>query len=121
MKLLFDQNLSRHLVEDLGKQFPDIRHVTSLGLASAPDEAIWAFARDNGYAIVSKDADFHHLSFRYGAPPKTIWLKLGNCSTHEVSQCIGRNLLNIARFLADDDSALMIITVDSVETRSSQS
>jgi predicted nuclease of predicted toxin-antitoxin system len=73
-------------------------------------------ARDNGFAIVSKDADFHHLSFRYGAPPKTTWLKLGNCSTDELREHLMRNLDQLSGFLGDDSSALMVITAATVET-----
>jgi predicted nuclease of predicted toxin-antitoxin system len=85
-------------------------------LESATDQEIWDFAKDNGYAIVSKDADFHHMSFTFGAPPKTIWLKLGNCSTRQIAVCISRNLSAIAAFLDENDSALMVITPDSAET-----
>ena len=90
-------------------------------MQSSSDEEIWRFARDNGYTIISKDADFHHLSFRYGAPPKTIWLKLGNCSTEQLQDCILRNLDLLSRFLSDEGSALMVIGIDSVETRGNES
>ncbi len=89
-------------------------------MQSASDEEIWLFARDNGFAILSKDADFHHLSFRYGAPPKTIWLQLGNTSTNELRDCLLRNLNLVTDFLGDDSSALLVITADSVETRGRQ-
>ena len=116
MKLLFDQNLSRHLVEWLKPLFDQTAHVTSLGLENASDEEIWNFARDNGYTIVSKEADFHHMSFRYGAPPKTVWIRLGNCSTRQVSACLARNLSTLTAFIDDAESALMVITENSVET-----
>ena len=115
MKLLFDQNLSRYLVTEFQSDFPGSRHVTPLGLAGASDEDIWNFARLEGYAIVSKDADFHHLSFRYGAPPKAIWLRLGNCSTKEVAACLSRNRSALKAFLDDADSALLVITANPDE------
>lgn len=93
-----------------------MRHVSIFGLGSATDRQIWDFARDNGFAILSKDADFHHMSFAFGAPPKTLWLKLGNCSTRQIAECISRNLPAIAMFLDDADSALMVVTPESVET-----
>ena len=116
MKLLFDQNLSRYLVTEFQPYFPGSSHVTSLGLAGAADKDIWNFARAAGYAIVSKDADFHHLSFRYGAPPKAVWLKLGNCSTSEISACLSQNREALNAFLHDADSALLVITANSTET-----
>ena len=57
MKLLFDQNLSPKLVNWLADLYPGSSHVLSLGLDRASDEAIWEYARDHGYAIVTKDAD----------------------------------------------------------------
>lgn len=116
MKLLLDQNISRRVAEAFEVYEFEIRHVSSFRLESATDRQIWDFAKDKGYAIVSKDADFHHMSFTFGAPPKTIWLKLGNCSTRQILACISRNLSAIAAFLGEEDSALMVITPDSIET-----
>lgn len=78
---------------------------------------IWDFARENGFAILSKDADFHHLSFRYGAPAKTVWAKLGNCSTAQIQTCLEKSLQTLRAFLNDPDSALIVITIDAVESR----
>lgn len=58
MKLLFDQNLSRHLVARLSDDFPDSAHVLSLGLDTSSDNDIWDYAGQHGYTIVSKDSDF---------------------------------------------------------------
>ena len=66
MKLLFDQNLSRHLVGQLRDVFPESAHVTSLDLDSATDHEIWEHAREHGHVIVSKDSDFRQLAFIHG-------------------------------------------------------
>jgi len=70
MKLLFDPNLSYKLIGRLGDLFPDSEHVRNLNLHEADDRTVWEYARANGFAIVSKDEDFHQLSFLYGPPPK---------------------------------------------------
>lgn len=54
MKLLFDQNLSRHLVGHLRDVYPESEHVTSLGLDAATDQEIWQYAGEHGHVIVSK-------------------------------------------------------------------
>ena len=59
MKLLFDQNLSHHLVEMLAALFPDSSHVRSFGLQSADDEVIWELARRQNFTLVSEDSEFH--------------------------------------------------------------
>ena len=71
MKLLFDENLSPRLVHQLS-DFPGSAHVDVLGLHGKPDAEIWAYAREHGFVIVSKDDDFRQLSFLHGAPPANI-------------------------------------------------
>ena len=84
MKLLFDENLSPRLVNFLSTPFLGSVHVRDVGLAQADDEAIWTYAKDNGFAIVSKDSDFQQRSFVSGAPPKVIWIQRGNCTTTDI-------------------------------------
>lgn len=84
VKLLFDQNPSHRLVIALKDEFPDSQHVREVGLKEASDEAVWLYAARHGFAIVTKDADFHQRSFLFGHPPKGIWIRRGNCSTPEI-------------------------------------
>ena len=85
MKLLFDHNLSYKLVGHLADLFPASEHVRNVNLHEADDRMVWEYARANGFAIVSKDEDFHQLSFLYGAPPKVVWVRLGNCTTTDIA------------------------------------
>lgn len=88
MKLLFDQNLSPHLVDSLTDIYPNSSHVALLGLDRASDEQIWKYARDHSYIIVTKDADLNELSLLRGFPPKVIWLRLGNCATRRIESVL---------------------------------
>ena len=81
MKLLLDENLSGRLVESLADLYPGSEQVLLLGLGGAEDGAVWEHAGLHGFIIVSKDSDFRDRSILVGAPPKVIWLRLGNCST----------------------------------------
>ena len=56
MKLLLDQNLSRRLLPDLVQLFPGSTQVQAAGLERAVDSDIWDYAKQHGYAVVSKDA-----------------------------------------------------------------
>src|SRR6516162_7018806 len=85
MKLLFDENLSPRLVNLLAVEFPGSEHVRNVGLAAAPDPAVWSYASKHGLVIVSKDSDFQHRALLLGHPPKVVWLRLGNCSTATVA------------------------------------
>ena len=70
MKLLLDQNLSPRLCDRLRDVWPEVVHVRAVGLAAADDSAVWAYARQHDFAIVSKDGDFSGRASLFGAPPK---------------------------------------------------
>lgn len=109
MKLLFDQNLSRHLVGQLRDVFPESEHVTSLDLDAATDQEIWSYAGEHGHVIVSKDSDFRQLAFLHGPPPKAIWLRVGNASTATILQVILDHVETIEAFSDSDDEALLVL------------
>ncbi|MGI0135205.1 MAG: DUF5615 family PIN-like protein, partial [Candidatus Micrarchaeaceae archaeon] len=88
MKLLLDQNISHRLVTSLAEIYADSSHVRLMGLERADDETLWRFARESGFTLVSKDSDFHQRSFLRGFPPKVVWLRLGNCSTHDIERIL---------------------------------
>jgi predicted nuclease of predicted toxin-antitoxin system len=101
MKLLFDQNLSPKLVSRLADLFPNSSHVQTAGLDCASDDQIWEYARLNGFAIVTKDADYNNLSVLRGSPPKVIWLLLGNCTTGRVEAAFRARFADIEAFEND--------------------
>jgi predicted nuclease of predicted toxin-antitoxin system len=80
MKLLFDENLSPKLPRLLAVQFPGSSHIRDCGLKGQSDQAVWEYAAANGFTVVSKDGDFYQRSILLGAPPKLVWLCLGNCT-----------------------------------------
>ena len=85
MRQLFDQNLSPRLLAILAALYGGSTHVRNEGLEAADDDTVWEYAASHGFAIVSKDADFHQRSFLLGAPPKVIWIQRGNCGTEEIA------------------------------------
>jgi predicted nuclease of predicted toxin-antitoxin system len=110
MKLLFDQNLSHRLVNQLTSEFPGSEHVRNAGLASAPDPDVWNYAAKNGFMIVSKDADFQQRALLFGHPPKVIWLRVGNCSTPAVETLLRSRLADIQAFEADADASFLALS-----------
>ncbi len=109
MRLLFDQNLSRRLVDRLAAIFPNASHVLLAGLDRAPDEVVWAYARANDYAIVTKDADFNDYRVLHGFPPKVQWLRLGNCSTSRIEAAMREHCSYIEAFLADTVNGVLTV------------
>lgn len=109
MKLLVDQNLPRSLVTHFSAEFPDSIHAASLALDQAPDESLWAKARDNDFTLITKDSDFQQLSFLLGPPPKVIWLRCGNSSVGQIVSLIRGNLPAIQSFKRNPAAALLTI------------
>lgn len=91
MKLLLDENLSHRLVARLSATFPGTASVYNVGLQGQPDTAIWDFATEQEFVIVSKDDDFRQLSFLRGHPPKVVWLVVGNSGTDLVGELLLRS------------------------------
>jgi predicted nuclease of predicted toxin-antitoxin system len=107
--LLFDQNLAARLVADLADLYPGCIHVDDCGLAGCSDRAIWQHAGDHRLVIVSKDEDFQRLSVLYGAPPKVIWIRLGNCSTADIIRLLSERRNEIHRFVADEEATFLAL------------
>lgn len=109
MKLLFDQNLSHRLILTLQHEYPESQHVRNIGLAEANDEAVWHYAAQHGFTILTKDADFHQRSFLFGHPPKVVWIRCGNCSTATIEQRLRMRLNDLIQFTIDREGAFLII------------
>jgi predicted nuclease of predicted toxin-antitoxin system len=109
VKLLFDENLSPRLVREIASIWPDSNHVDPLDMRGATDEAIWSFARDNSFTIVSKDDDFRSLALVRGAPPKVVWLQVGNASTSRVATLLRGNASNLNAFSLDPVEVLFTL------------
>lgn len=110
MKLLFDQNLSPKLVGRLADLFPGSVHVLTLGLDRSDDETIWAYARDNDFAIVTKDADFDLVGTLRGTPPKIVWLQIGNCTTAQVEALLRARFPAIEAFDLDPTAGTLCLS-----------
>ncbi len=107
MRLLLDENLSPRLIQTLSEDYPNSVHVRDVGLASADDEEIWTYAKQNKLTIVSKDSDFHQRSFLFGAPPKVVWLQCGNCSTTDIETILRKHKNDLEQFALDTDTAFL--------------
>lgn len=114
MRLLFDQNLSRRLVDRVAIEFPASAHVIGLGLDASTDQEIWEYAGTHDFVIVSKDSDFRQFAFLFGPPPKAVWLRIGNASTPQVLDLLLRSQDQIRQFGASEDEALLLTNDASV-------
>jgi len=109
VKLLFDENLSYKLAARLEDVFPGSSHVRLHNMSRAADPSVWEFAKQQGFTVVSKDEDFHHLSFLRGAPPKVIGIGLGNCSTGDVEALLRASVDLIRAFCQDEGASFLLL------------
>ncbi len=107
MRLLFDEQLSDALPALLDDIFPGSLHVRALVGVGASDERVRELAIEHGCLLVSKDEDFHRLSVLRGAPPKVVWLRLGNCMTEAAAALLRRHKAALQSF-ADQDEATFL-------------
>ncbi|MCI0492681.1 MAG: DUF5615 family PIN-like protein [Planctomycetes bacterium] len=110
MKLLFDQNLSHKLIVRLADLYPEAEHVRNVGLRDADDNAIWAYTKQNQFAFVTKDEDFHVRSILHGHPPKVLWVRSGNCSTDLVEALLRKCAGDIQEFKSDPDAGFLVLS-----------
>jgi predicted nuclease of predicted toxin-antitoxin system len=109
VKLLLDENLSRRIVPFIQDTYPDSTQVALIGLEQTKDYVIRQYAIDNGYVIVTQDADFYEMSLIHGQPPKIIWLKTGNQSKTATIKTLRDNQQAIEQALMAEDKACIEI------------
>jgi predicted nuclease of predicted toxin-antitoxin system len=110
VKLLLDENLSDRIIYRIFDLYPNSEHVKTLGMINTDDAVIWEYAKTNEFVIVSKDSDFHQRSLLYGAPPKFIYLRIGNCPTSQIIQILRDNLDKIIQFENSETESLLVLT-----------
>ena len=107
MKLLFDESLSFKLVAALADIYPDSKQVREIGLLGVDDLSVWNYAAANGFLLVSKDVDFYERSLVLGAPPKIIWLRIGNSTVNETTLLLRSKYIVIRHFFEDKEATFL--------------
>jgi predicted nuclease of predicted toxin-antitoxin system len=102
VKLLFDQNISFRVVQQINNIFPEAKHVKDFELQFAFNQQIWAFAKANEFSIVTFDSDFYDLITLKGHPPKIIWLRIGNTTSLNLANVITKHQFIIQSFLKEE-------------------
>ena len=77
------------------------------GQGGAADATVWDLARQHGCVVVSKDEDFHRLALLRGAPPKFVWIRLGNCTTDDIARLLRRRHEDITRFNEQNEATVL--------------
>jgi predicted nuclease of predicted toxin-antitoxin system len=110
VRFLLDHNLSPRLVRMLADRYPQCAHVHEIGMDRASDTEVWRYAAQHGFTIVSKDADFHQRSLLLGAPPKVVWLRIGNCSVAESATLLRERYITIRHFIEESEADFLALS-----------
>lgn len=81
-----------------------------VGLSRASDKAIRAYAKEHDLTIVSKDSDFHQVTFLRGRPPKVVWIRRGNRTTAEIEALLRSNRTGVLEFGAEAGAAFLVLS-----------
>lgn len=109
MKLLIDENLPPSLMAILGLRFPETQHLHNVGLAQAPDAAIWLYAKEEGFTIITQDLDFQHRMFLYGPPPRVILVRAHGLKSTEIVGFVAMRLDVITAFELNVQQPMLIL------------
>ncbi len=114
MKLLVDMNLSPRWVELLAAAGIDAEHWSEIGAANASDSEIMAFAKANGYVVLTHDLDFSAiLAATQGDKPSVVQIRSEDLSP----DVIGRPVIDALRQMTLELEEGALLTVDPKRTR----
>lgn len=101
MRLLLDANLSPKLLEPLTNAGFETVHVADAGLLRASDGAIFEYAADQGYVVVTADSDFPMmLALRRADRPSVVLLRhIAELPRHRQGELLAANLPLVERDL----------------------
>jgi len=64
---------------------------------------------EHGCLLVTRDEDFLRLSLLRGAPPKVIWITIGNCSNADLARFLQIRHPDILRFAEQDEITFLAL------------
>jgi predicted nuclease of predicted toxin-antitoxin system len=114
MKLLVDMNLSPRWVGVLADAGIEAAHWITCGAKNAPDPEIMAYAREDGYVVLTHDLDFSAiLAVTHGDKPSVVQIRADDVSPG----VIGTQVISALRQMAAELDEGALITIDSNRTR----
>src|SRR5512135_722491 len=114
MKLLVDMNLSPRWVSLLAEAGIEAAHWSVLGAHNAPDAETMAFAKPNGYVVLTQDLDFNAiLAATHGDKPSVMQIRSDDVSP----DAIGRPVIDGLRQMSVELEEGALLTVDPSRTR----
>jgi predicted nuclease of predicted toxin-antitoxin system len=109
VKFLIDAQLPPALAQFLRDAGHEAKHVVEIGLERSDDSSIRNRAVSDGAVIVTKDEDFAaRIQIDHELPP-VVWLRIGNCSNHELLGCFSAALAHVLDCLRQGEKLIEIV------------
>ena len=108
-----DLNLPPQMAMWLREDFDvDAKSFRELNFDSVPDLEIYkiAAARTNTFIITTKDIDFINFQESIGAPPKILYINVGNISNSELKSLILNKFAEILQLFSKSHNTLIEIS-----------
>jgi predicted nuclease of predicted toxin-antitoxin system len=114
MKILVDMNLAPYWAELLSKRGIEAIHWSSAGSPDALDAEIMAYARNRGYAVLTRDLDFSAiLASTGGDSPSVIQIRTTDARPETIFESVFRALSGLVTELEKGS----IVTIDMNKVR----
>lgn len=109
MIIWLDAQISPLLAAWLSEQLKiEVAAIRDIGLRDAKDIEIYEAARDSDAVVMTKDSDFLRLLYRFGPPPKIIWITTGNTSNESLKQLLSVTMPKAMKLLEHGESMVEI-------------
>ncbi|MDR1506866.1 MAG: DUF5615 family PIN-like protein [Treponema sp.] len=113
MKILVDMNLAPRWAELLSRQGVEAVHWSIAGSPKAPDTEIMAYARDKGYAVLTRDLDFSAILASTGRDsPSVIQIRTADARPEKIFKPVFRALSGLTAEL--EKGAIVTIDMNTV-------
>lgn len=116
MRFLVDMNLSPRWVERLAREGIPAVHWSTVGLSTAPDAVIMAFAAANDHTVVTHDLDFSAiLAATHGERPSVVQIRSDDLNPERIGARVAAALHQAMPEL--ERGALLVIDVHRTRLR----
>jgi predicted nuclease of predicted toxin-antitoxin system len=114
MRFLIDMNLSPKWVGVLEQAGIEAMHWSTTGPANTGDPDIMAYAKENGFVVLTNDLDFGSiLAATGGNAPSVVQLRTDDCRVGSIADLVTRSLIQ-----AEDQLATgALVTIETTKLR----
>ena len=109
MKLLFDENLSRKLVQRLADLSA---HVVGVDLMNSPDGGIWEIRKSERIPHRERRLDFYDLCDNSGTAAESSLAATLDHPTADAERVLRREAIRIAKFVEDPELGVLVLDRD---------